>query len=130
MAPRKLLLLPLAVLFPVVALAYTPRAMTIDGRAGHALSERTPGSWHNDVLEHPWGDYPFEAKSKRWEGTGWFRLQLRPDGSVTNVQIMQSTGYSILDQSAIAAFQHWRFKPNKWKWVDEPMWFSLHGRRL
>jgi hypothetical protein len=37
---------------------------------------------------------------------------------------MQSTGTPLLDRSAVAAFQHWLFKPGKWKWVDEPMWFE------
>lgn len=127
---RTRLLTVLAVLLPVLAFAYVPRAMTIDGRLGHAVSEKMPGSWHDDVVKKQWGDYPFEARSRRWEGTGWFRLQLRSDGSVASVQVMQSTGYPMLDQSAIAAFQHWQYKPGKWKWVDEPMWFSLHGRRL
>jgi protein TonB len=116
------------VLVPVVAFAYEPSAMSTDGRVLRT-TEKPPGPWHADVVKSQWGDYPFEARSRHREGTGWFRLELRPDGSVATVKVMQSTGTPMLDQSAIAAFQRWRFKPGKWKWVDEPMWFSMHGPR-
>jgi len=100
--------------------------MTIDGHILHTSATK-PGPWHSDVLKHDWGEYPFEARRTHREGTGWFRLQLRPDGSVAAVKVMQSTGTPTLDQSAAAAFYRWRFKPGKWKWLDEPLWFSLHG---
>ena len=128
MTHRALFLAALAVvaLLPSAGWAYEPTAMTTDGRVLQT-SAKKPGPWHADVLKHEWGEYPYQARRRRLEGTGWFRLQLRPDGSVADVKVMQSTGTSILDQSAVAAFFHWRFKPGKWKWVDEPMWFSVHG---
>jgi TonB family protein len=113
-------------MLPLAASAYEPAAMSIDGRAFHT-SEKQPGPWHADLLKRQWGDYSYQARSRHYEGTGWFRLQLRPDGSVADVKVMRSTGASLLDDSAVAAFYHWRFKPGKWKWLDEPMWFSLHG---
>jgi protein TonB len=81
------------------------------------------------VVKHEWGDYPFEARSRHWQGIGWFRLQLRLDGSVADVKVMESTGHSMLDQSAIAAFHHWQFKPGKWRAVDEPMFFKMQRPR-
>jgi TonB family protein len=115
-----------AALLPSAGWAYEPTAMTTEGRVLQT-SAKKPGPWHADVLKHEWGEYPYQARSRRLEGTGWFRLQLRLDGSVADVKVMESTGASILDQSAVAAFFRWRFKPGKWKWVDEPMWFSVHG---
>lgn len=116
----------LSTFIPFAGFAYEPSAMRSDGHV-FRTSEKKPGPWHDDVVKHEWGDYPYEARSTHREGSGWFRLQLRPDGSVAKVRVMQSTSNPLLDQSAIAAFQRWRFKPGKWKWVDEPMWFSMHG---
>jgi TonB family protein len=48
---------------------------------------------------------------------------------VADAKVVQSTGYSLLDQSAIAAFHRWTFKPGKWKIVDEPMFFTTQRPR-
>ena len=108
--------------------AYEPTGITMDNRVVRTTESR-PGPWHFDAEKHEWGNYPFEARSRHEEGRGWFRLQIRPDGTVAEVRIMQSTGYAILDQSAVEAFHRWRFKPGKWKAVDEPMWFQLERPR-
>jgi TonB family protein len=114
MTRRALLLFAffVAVEFPFAARAYEPTAVTADGRVMRT-SERKPGPWHADVVKQEFGDYPYLARSRHREGVGWFRLQLRPDGSVADVSVMQSTGDDILDRSAIAALHRWRFKPGK-----------------
>jgi protein TonB len=114
--------------FPMAAQAYEPTAVTPDGRVMRT-SEQKPGPWHADVVKQEFGDYPYLARSRHREGIGWFRLQLRPDGSVGEVKVMQSTGDDILDRSALAAFHRWRFKAGKWKSVDEPMFFTLQRPR-
>jgi TonB family protein len=113
-------------ILPVAGWAYNPAAMTVDGRVFHTTPKK-PGRWNADILKHEWPGYPLDERRRHHEGTGWFRLELRPDGSILGVKVMQSTGYSVLDQSAIAALSRWRFKAGKWKWVDEPMWFSVQG---
>src|ERR1700730_6264460 len=117
-----------AVELSVAAEGYEPSAITIDGRVIRT-SKQKPGLWQADLLKREWGDYPYVARSRHLEGIGWFRLQLRPDVSVAEVRVMQSTGHDILNQSAVAAFHRWRFKPGKWKSVDEPMFFSLQRPR-
>ena len=77
------------------------------------------------VVYAPQPDYPIGALRRRWEGTGFFRCNVRLDGAVSSV-IVQSTGYAILDQAGIAAFQRWRFKPGTVKAVKIPLRFSMH----
>src|SRR5205823_14259511 len=54
---------------------------------------------------------------------------VRPDGSVASVEVAKSAGHRILDQSAIAGFQNWRFKPRAVTHVKIPMDFTMAGLR-
>ena len=80
------------------------------------------------VVYAPQPDYPIGALRRAWEGTGLFRCNVRPDGAVSSVFVLQSTGHAILDQAAIAAFQRWRFKPGTVKAAKIPLRFSMHRR--
>jgi TonB family protein len=76
-------------------------------------------------------DYPVEARSRHNQGKGLFRITLDVNtGSVTNVVVVKSTGFSILDDSVIRAIRLWRWRPGKWKEVEIPVAFTLgSGRR-
>ena len=70
-------------------------------------------------------DYPYEARSHHWEGSGVLQLHLRPDGTVKSVTLQESCGYKILDDSAIAAYSQWHFHPGT-KVVRIPFTFTMH----
>src|SRR6202043_2956290 len=56
------------------------------------------------VLYNPAPKYPFEARSIRVgpnRGNGRYRVTFGTNGSVRNVQTVESTGQPILDQAAI-----------------------------
>jgi len=55
--------------------------------------------------------YPPIAREAGWEGTVIVRVVIQPDGQTGDVQVRKSSGYPILDQSAIEAIQTWRFTP-------------------
>jgi len=57
-------------------------------------------------------EYPAVARASHMKGDGVFilRVQIRT-GLVKDVQVAQSTGWSILDSAAIRALKQWRFKP-------------------
>ena len=106
------------------AAAHEPSALTSDGRVVRAeKNKRAP--WNVDRLEYPHGDYPYSARVHYRTGKGWFRLELRPNGSVATVRVMQTTGSADLDEAAIGSFSRWRFRPGKWQWVDEFMAFRM-----
>lgn len=73
----------------------------------------------------PSPEYPVVARMHRWIGKGYFKCMLHPNGGVLSVQVLRSTGYDILDQSAIAALRQWRFKVQGLKGVVVPITFSL-----
>jgi TonB family protein len=81
------------------------------------------------AIKAPRPDYSFEARSHWLEGRGLFILSVRPDGTVESVDVSKSTGHPELDQSAVAAFQRWQFRPGSVTKVKIPMEFTLAGLR-
>jgi TonB family protein len=56
---------------------------------------------------------------------GVFLLNVRPDGTVSNVEILQSTGQGFIDRGVISAFAKWRFRPNSVKEVRIPAYYTI-----
>ena len=76
--------------------------------------------------------YPAIAKLRGYEGLVMVNAEILPDGRVGSAAISKSSGYAILDQSAIAAVKLWRFEPAKKEGkpfairVKLPIKFVLH----
>ena len=60
---------------------------------------------------NPKPDYPSIAKRRGWQGKVTLRVQVSAEGLSEAVTVEHSTGHEILDESAIAAVQQWRFIP-------------------
>ncbi|KQC06260.1 MAG: hypothetical protein APR62_08130 [Smithella sp. SDB] len=77
--------------------------------------------------------YPAIARIRGYEGIVLISAEVLPDGRVGNMKIRKSSGYAILDQSAIEAVKPWKFEPAKkygspfTVWVDLPIKFILHN---
>jgi TonB family protein len=57
-------------------------------------------------------------------GTGRFRLSFDPNGNVTNVQVIKSTGNPYFDQAAIKTFRQWKSAPSQGWSVTVPVTFQ------
>jgi TonB family protein len=57
--------------------------------------------------------YPAIAKLRGYEGVVLVNAEILPDGRVGSTAISKSSGYTILDQSAIEAVKLWKFEPAK-----------------
>jgi periplasmic protein TonB len=55
--------------------------------------------------------YPRLSRSNEEQGTVLLRVLVRADGSAGAVDIKNSSGYPLLDESAKSTVQTWRFKP-------------------
>lgn len=55
--------------------------------------------------------YPRWAVQEGWEGTFVIAVEVLKTGEVGRWQIMRSTGYSLLDETATKAVRAWRFHP-------------------
>lgn len=72
------------------------------------------------VLFNPAPKYPFEARSIRIgpnRGNGKYRVTFDTNGSVRNVQVVESTGQPILDNAAIDGLRQWRAEPGATDWT-------------
>jgi TonB family protein len=66
---------------------------------------------------------------ERRNNAGLFVLSVAADGTVANVAVRQSCGYSELDARAQNWMKKWRFKPNSLTEVQLPMFFTETYRR-
>ena len=72
-------------------------------------------------------DYPYTARDRHLEGSGLYRLNIEPDGTVSPVHVLKSTGHILLDQAAIHAYRQWRFRPGVLRTVKMPVTFTMKG---
>ncbi len=67
---------------------------------------------------------PEVARAKRLAGAGVFVFHVRPDGNVSRVEVIQSTGHRVLDTAVVEAFSKWRFQPDTVSKVRTPVNFT------
>lgn len=60
---------------------------------------------------NPRPEYPRAAREAGWEGTVVLQVMVLPDGTAGNVTLHKTSGYSILDEAALAAVKDWQFIP-------------------
>jgi TonB family protein len=107
---------------------------------GYSTNQTTGATSNsNTVIVHPLyrenapPAYPEIARVRGYEGIVLVSAEILPDGRVGNMRIRKSSGYAILDQSAIEAVKPWKFEPAKKSgnpftvWVELPIKFILHN---
>ena len=89
------------------------------------------GSGSPKYAENPKPPYPQEARDKGYQGTVRLKVEVLPDGRAGEIELKESCGYGVLDQSALDTVKKWRFIPaTKGKtpiscWVIVPITFQL-----
>jgi TonB family protein len=77
----------------------------------------------------PAPDYPYDARRRKEEGTGLFRVYVDERGKVTGVTIIKSTGHQALDAEGLRTLKAWLARPGERREVDVPLHFLLSGSR-
>jgi TonB family protein len=67
--------------------------------------------------------FPPSASVPGLSGTGRFRLTFDAQGNVTNIQLVQSTGNRVFDESAIRTLRQWKCSPGQGWAVTVPVTF-------
>lgn len=81
--------------------------------------------------ENTYPSYPWIARLRGYEGIVVISAEVNPDGSVGHLRVKKSSGYAVLDRSALDAVKTWRFEPGRKMgnpvsmWVDVPVKFVL-----
>jgi TonB family protein len=63
-----------------------------------------------DYFQNPSPEYPEFARQMRQEGLVMLDVDVDGAGKPIKVEIIQSSGYRLLDQAALKAVSHWRFR--------------------
>jgi len=86
----------------------------------------TPGATPKPRLVYaPAPAFPPGASLPGLSGTGRFRLSFDANGNVTNIQVIQSTGNRVFDESAIRTLRQWRSSPSQGWAVTVPVTFRI-----
>jgi protein TonB len=75
--------------------------------------------------ENPKPLYPQEARKKGYEGEVILRVEVLSNGRVGQVEVRKSSGYELLDRSALTTVKQWRFVPAKKGEVPVPLWVNI-----
>lgn len=75
--------------------------------------------------ENPPPGYPEMARQRGYEGVVLVAAEILTDGRVGKAWVRQSSGYAILDQTAIAAVKDWKFVPAKKSGIPYKTWAEL-----
>lgn len=75
--------------------------------------------------DNPPPGYPETARERGYEGVVLIAAEILTDGRVGQVVVRQSSGYAILDQSAVKAVLAWKFEPAKKSGVPCKAWAEL-----
>ena len=79
--------------------------------------------------------YPLSARIRGYEGVVLISAEILTEGRAGNLKIKSSSGYAILDQSALEAVKAWKFDPARRMgkpvsaWVDIPVRYVLKNSR-
>jgi TonB family protein len=78
----------------------------------------------------PFPPYPLEARRLGEEGMVRLTLGIGAKGDVTKVEVLQTSGYKLLDEAAIQAVRRWKAHPQyAGQTVSLPINFTMQRRR-
>ncbi len=75
--------------------------------------------------QNPKPAYPQEAREKGYEGEVILRVEVLPNGRVGQIEVKNSSGYELLDRSALTAVKQWKFVPAKKGDTPIPLWVNI-----
>ena len=113
---------------PVAALDSVLSRVTADTQARWPQTAETSPTAHATpkprLLYAPAPSFPPGQTLPGQSGTGRFRLTFDPQGNVTNIQIVTSTGNPYFDQAAIKTLRQWKSAPSQGWQATVPVTFK------
>ena len=97
--------------------------LTAVGDGSSAVPGTDPTTFHSEGgghrdgkpshLKNPAPPYPLEARRLGQEGLVVLVVRIDPTGCPTRVELGQSSGFPLLDDSALKTVRRWRFRPRR-----------------
>lgn len=76
------------------------------------------------VLHAEWPGNYVETRAYWHMKVGVFLLNVRGDGTVSSIEVLQRIGHPQMDSATLRAFAKWRFRPNSVGMVRVPSYYS------
>ncbi|PKM10136.1 MAG: energy transducer TonB [Gammaproteobacteria bacterium HGW-Gammaproteobacteria-3] len=87
-------------------------AKSANGTQGNA-EPYSEASFNANYGSNPKPKYPTIARSRGWQGKVLLRVRVTAGGLSEAVSVQRSSGHDVLDESAVAAVEKWKFIPAK-----------------
>jgi protein TonB len=68
-------------------------------------------------------EYPEDSVRRREEGVVRLMIRVYESGLPAEVKVAKSSGYALLDDSALRAARNWRFRPGVSGWIEKSVRF-------
>lgn len=89
-----------------------PQAVLVSAKAAPAPAVPvSAGDLSSTMISFKAPSYPLESRRKKEQGVVLLNLLLAEDGSVAEIAVQASSGFSRLDKAAMDAVRHWRWSP-------------------
>ena len=75
--------------------------------------------------ENPKPPYPQEARNRGYQGEVLLRVEVLSNGKVGQIEVKRSSGYEMLDHSALSTVKQWKFIPAKRGEDFHPLWVNI-----
>jgi len=109
-----------------VAVEKAPPVVSTSAESRPAESPRMEdGIRPPQYLDNNRPDYPLLARLRGYEGVVWLSVEVSPEGRVGDLRVKKSSGFEVLDRSAVRAVKTWRFEPARKSGSAVPMWVDL-----
>ena len=111
---------------PTTTAAILPATQSGDTRSGSVLKLARP--LYKQNTSPP---YPRKARRLGYEGIVMLKVLIDENGRVDDLAVLKSSGYAILDRTALSSVKKWLFEPGteggqkKKMWVKIPIHFQL-----
>ena len=71
--------------------------------------------------KNPHPTYPLIARKKGWEGRVLIQAEIDREGNVSEIKVLESSGFQVLDDASLETLKKWKFTPAKIgnKFVDD-----------
>ncbi|MBI4395309.1 MAG: energy transducer TonB [Candidatus Omnitrophica bacterium] len=81
-------------------------------------------------LKNPSPIYPNRAREQGWQGVVVLKVLVSENGGVDQIKIYKSSGYGILDESALKTIRTWQFLPARVGIMSFSSWIKIPVRFL
>ena len=105
----------------------TERKESASSRDPNAVSRVLTVRYLSIFTYQPAPTRPFDVRGLRDEGLA--RLYINPQGVITQVKIMRSTGNREFDADAVEAYRRWKSRPGPAREIDLPLTAVTSGKK-